>query len=57
MENQVMHKKEELKLAIEDVRRELDISIEAGDYQQTYEKSKKLDKLIEEYIDMDTDCD
>jgi len=52
-----MHKKEELKLAIEDVRRELDISIEAGDYQQTYEKSKKLDKLIEEYIDMDTDCD
>ena len=45
-----MHKKEELKLAIEAVRRELDISIEAGDYQKTYEKSKKLDKYIIIYM-------
>ena len=46
-----MNKMEELKLAIEKARRELDACIEAGSFDVVYEKSKHLDKLIEQYIE------
>lgn len=52
-----MHKKEELKQAIEAMRKELDAYIEMGEFEKIYEKSKQLDKLIEEYMDINTDCD
>ncbi len=44
-----------LKQAIEEARRELDASILTEDFTLYYEKSKKLDKLIEEYIEKSPD--
>ena len=52
-----MNKIEELKLAIEKMRKELDASLEAGELELAYEKSKHLDKLIEQYLDTNTDCE
>ena len=51
-----MNKIEELQLAIEVARRELDASLEAGNFEVAYEKSKFLDNLIEQYLDKNTDC-
>lgn len=45
-----MNEIEKLKCLIEDARKELDDSILKDSFEVYYEKSKKLDKLIEEYI-------
>jgi len=48
-----MSRLEALKLDIEEKRIELNELFEAGNYQMYSEKSKQIDKLIEEYIDLD----
>ena len=48
-----MSRIETLKLEIEEKRIELNELFEEGDYQKYSEKSKQIDKLIEEYIDLD----
>ena len=46
-----MSELEELKKAIETARKDLEASMQNDTFEIYYEKSKKLDKLIEEYID------
>ncbi len=48
-----MSRLEALRLDIEEKRIELNELFEAGNYQKYSEKSKQIDKLIEEYIDLD----
>lgn len=48
-----MSRLEALKLEIEKNRMELNALFEEGNYQKYSEKSKQIDKLIEEYIDLD----
>ena len=48
-----MSRLEALKLEIEVKRIELNELFEEGNYQKYSEKSKQVDKLIEEYIDLD----
>ena len=48
-----MSRLEALKLEIEEKRIELNELFESGNYPEYSEKSKKMDKLIEEYIDLD----
>ncbi len=48
-----MSRLEALKLEIEEKRIELNELFETGNYQKYSEKSKQIDKLIEEYIDLD----
>jgi hypothetical protein len=48
-----MSRLEALKVEIEERRIELNELFEAGNYQKYSEKSKQIDKLIEEYIDLD----
>ena len=48
-----MSRLEALKLEIEEKRIELNELFEAGNYQKYSEKSKQIDKLVEEYIDLD----
>ena len=52
-ENLQMSRLEALKLEIEEKRIELNELFETGNYQKYSEKSKQIDKLIEEYIDLD----
>ena len=47
-----MSRLEALKLEIEEKRMELNKLFEAGNYQMYSEKSKQMDKLVEEYIDL-----
>lgn len=51
-----MNKLEILKGEIEAARSELDTSILVDNFEIYYEKSKKLDQLIEKYIEMSTEC-
>lgn len=44
---------EELKILIEEARKELDALILTEKLDVYYEKSKELDKLIEEYLELD----
>lgn len=48
-----MSRLETLKLEIEEKRIELNEFFAEGDYEKYLEKSKEIDKLIEEYIDLD----
>ena len=48
-----MSRLEALKLEIEEKRIELNELFEAGNYQKYSEKSKQIDKLVEEYISLD----
>ena len=47
-----MSRLDALKLEIEEKRIELNELFEVGNYQKYSEKSKQIDKLIEEYIDL-----
>lgn len=47
-----MSRLDALKLEIEEKRIELNELFEEGNYQKYSEKSKQIDKLIEEYIDL-----
>jgi len=47
-----MSRLETLKLEIEEKRIELNELFEAGNYQMYSEKSKQMDELIEEYINL-----
>ena len=49
-----MNDLESLKNAIEAARKELNIAFLMGDFESYYKKSKKLDQLIEQYIDRTT---
>ena len=44
---------EELKILIEEARKELDTLVLTEKLDVYYEKSKELDKLIEEYLELD----
>ena len=44
---------EELKILIEEARKELDALVLTEKLDVYYEKSKELDKLIEEYLELD----
>ena len=57
MEQVLMNEIEALKKEIEVTRRALDASVMVDDFEIYYEKSKKLDKLIEKYIEMNTECE
>jgi len=48
-----MRKIEEIKALIEKTREELDTLILTEELENYYEKSKELDKLIEEYLDVE----
>lgn len=48
-----MSRLEALKLEIEEKRIELNEYFAEGNYQKYSEKSKEMDKLIEEYIDLE----
>lgn len=48
-----MRTMEELKVLIEKTRKELDTLILTEKVENYYEKSKELDKLIEEYLDIE----
>lgn len=47
-----MHELEQLKHVIEEVRKELDASIFSDSFEIYYEKSRRLDKLIEQYFEL-----
>ncbi len=48
-----MRKIEEIKTLIEETRKELDSLVSTEELKKYYEKSKELDKLIEEYLDLE----
>ena len=48
-----MRKIEEIQELIEKKREELDALISTDELEQYYEKSKELDKLIEEFLDVE----
>ncbi len=43
---------EEIRIAIEKTREELDALINTDKFEVYYEKSKEFDKLVEEYLDV-----
>ncbi len=47
---------DEIKASIENTREELDALILTEKFEVYYEKSKELDKLIEEYLDVEEAC-